>query len=88
MKCSVHDRQVCKTSLVVCSHHQKQKLFDLQQQLHVMAQQRDDAVMKLANTQEDLEQTNHELSNLQMVLEQFQKGVSVSSAEMSMLFLK
>ena len=57
-----------------CSHQRDQEVVSLQQQLQVLAQQRDDAVFKLSTTQDEMEQTQHELSNLQMVLEQFQKG--------------
>ena len=61
-------------SLTACSYQRDQQLTTLQQQLQALSLQRDDAVLNLSSTQEDLEQTRHELGNLQLVLEQFQKG--------------
>ena len=62
-----------------CSYQKDQQLTSLQQQLQALSQQRDDAVLNLSTTQEDLEQTRHELDNLQLVLEQFQKGMYIHS---------
>ena len=47
----------------------------LQTQLHVMAEQRDDALLQLSNAQESANQYLTSLQNLQMVLEQFQMGM-------------
>ena len=46
----------------------------LQQQLRAIAEQRDNAIMQLANAQEMASQYANSLTNLQMVLEQFQHG--------------
>lgn len=62
--------------LVLCSYSQQslQQVESLQNQLHVMAEQRDHAVLELANVQETANQYATSLANLQMVLEQFQLG--------------
>ena len=46
----------------------------LQQQLHTLSEQRDKAVLQLASVQDQANQYSAQLSNLQMVLEQFQQG--------------
>lgn len=51
-----------------------QQLDSLQEQLHSLASQRDEAVMQQAATQEQVQQYATSLDNLQMVLEQFQRG--------------
>ncbi|CAG5128391.1 unnamed protein product, partial [Candidula unifasciata] len=51
-----------------------QQLESLQQQLHHVASQRDSAYMQVANIQEQCQQYATSLSNLQLVLEHFQKG--------------
>jgi chromosome segregation ATPase len=74
-KLSTLEEEMSRTTLSeqASIHQRDQEVVSLQQQLHVLAQQRDDAVIKLSTTQDEVEQTQHELSNLQMVLEQFQK---------------
>lgn len=46
----------------------------LQEQLNGVIKQRDEALLQLRATQEQLNQYAMSLSNLQMVLEQFQQG--------------
>lgn len=46
----------------------------LQEQLQAIAAQRDRAVMDLASVQEQAHQYQTALNNLQLVLEQFQRG--------------
>lgn len=48
----------------------------LQEQLMVVVKQRDDALLHLRTSQEQVNQYAVSLSNLQMVLEQFQQGES------------
>ena len=57
--------------------HSNQSSFqiqNLQQQLFAVASQRDDAVSKLSQVQDKAHQTEAALNNLQMVLEQLQRG--------------
>ena len=56
------------------SQQASQQVETLQQQLHVIAGQRDGALLQLANSQEMASQYATSLANLQMVLEQFQHG--------------
>ena len=59
----------------VCfSQQAAQQVESLQQQLHSIAAQRDAAYMQVASLQEQCQQYATSLSNLQLVLEQFQKG--------------
>ncbi|KAK3749493.1 hypothetical protein QZH41_013466 [Actinostola sp. cb2023] len=60
---SMHDR----------SRQTSQQLDSLQEQLHAVAGQRDEAVMQCAAVQEQAQQYATSLDNLQMVLEQFQR---------------
>ena len=61
--------------LCVCfSQQAAQQVESLQQQLHSIAAQRDAAYMQVASLQEQCQQYATSLSNLQLVLEQFQKG--------------
>lgn len=48
----------------------------LQEQLNGVVKQRDDALLHLRTSQEQVNQYAVSLSNLQMVLEQFQQGKS------------
>jgi len=50
------------------------QLDSLQLQLHVIAEQRDSALLQLSSAQETISSYAKSLSNLQMVLEQFQAG--------------
>ena len=59
---------------VFVSQQASQQVETLQQQLHVIAEQRDGALLQLANSQEMASQYATSLANLQMVLEQFQHG--------------
>lgn len=51
------------------------QIDNLQEQLQAIAAQRDRAVMDLASIQEQAHQYQTSLSNLQLVLEQFQRGM-------------
>lgn len=51
----------------------------LQEQLSGVVRQRDDALTNLRTSQEQVNQYAVSLSNLQMVLEQFQQGELVAS---------
>jgi len=57
----------------------------LQEQLSVAVRQRDDALLKLHTSQEQVQQYAVSLSNLQMVLEQFQQGKSSTVPTLSPL---
>ena len=59
---------------VFVSQQASQQVETLQQQLYVIAEQRDGALLQLANSQEMASQYATSLANLQMVLEQFQHG--------------
>ena len=56
------------------SRQASHQLESLQEQLHSVASQRDSAVLQLATAQEQAQQYAVALNNLQMVLEQFQRG--------------
>lgn len=56
------------------SRQVNQQIDNLQEQLHSVAGQRDEAVMQVAAAQEQAQQYATSLDNLQMVLEQFQRG--------------
>ena len=56
------------------SQQANHQVESLQQQLRAFAEQRDNAIMQLANAQEMASQYANSLANLQMVLEQFQHG--------------
>jgi len=61
--------------LMICGRLDSAKQLDsLQLQLHVMAEQRDSALLQLSSAQETISSYTTSLSNLQMVLEQFQAG--------------
>lgn len=51
----------------------------LQEQLSRVVKQRDDALIQLRTSQEQVNQYALSLSNLQMVLEQFQQGKSMTT---------
>ncbi|PVD26223.1 hypothetical protein C0Q70_13893 [Pomacea canaliculata] len=55
------------------SQQASQRVENLQQQLHVIASQRDAAYMQVAGLQDQCQQYSTSLSNLQLVLEQFQR---------------
>ena len=61
-----------------CHFHSKenrQKVESLTEQLHNIAQQRDSISLQLNAAQEESYQLSQQVTNLQMVLEQFQKGM-------------
>lgn len=59
----------------------------LQEQLNVMARQRDEALLQLHAAQEQVNQYAVSLSNLQMVLEQFQQGKMHTTSSLLILLL-
>lgn len=59
------------------------QIENLQEQLQAFAAQRDRAVMDLALSQEKVDQYQTSLNNLQLVLEQFQKGKIVKTVKCS-----
>ena len=50
------------------------RVGDLEEQLHVLASQRDAAILELSSAREEAQASAAALSNLQSVLEQFQRG--------------
>ena len=52
----------------------KAQVEALREQLHTLAGQRDEAVMEVSSAREEAERSEAALSNLQTVLEQFQRG--------------
>jgi len=61
--------------IMLCGRLDLSKQLDsLHLQLHVIAEQRDDALLQLSSAQETISSYATSLSNLQMVLEQFQAG--------------
>lgn len=60
--------------VVIFSRQASVQIENLQEQLQVIAAQRDRAVMDLASSQEQAQQYQTSLNNLQLVLEQFQRG--------------
>lgn len=62
------------TSSIMFSRQASVQIENLQEQLQAIAAQRDRAVMDLASIQEQAHQYQTSLSNLQLVLEQFQRG--------------
>ena len=59
---------------VILSRQASVQIENLQEQLQAFAAQRDRAVMDLALSQEKADQYQTSLNNLQLVLEQFQRG--------------
>ena len=59
---------------VNCSRQASAQIENLQEQLQSIAAQRDRAVLDLASSQEQADQYQTSLNNLQLVLEQFQRG--------------
>lgn len=57
-----------------CRSDASRQVENLQIQLHAIANQRDNALLQLANAQETITSYANSLTNLQMVLEQFQAG--------------
>lgn len=73
--------------LCVCSQQASLQVESLQEQLNVMARQRDEALLQLHAAQEQVNQYAVSLSNLQMVLEQFQQGKTRTSSSLLILLL-
>ncbi|KAK2168355.1 hypothetical protein LSH36_17g00045 [Paralvinella palmiformis] len=73
-KLAVAEEKALSSSTAVQAANQQalRQVESLQTQLHVMAEQRDDALLQLSNAQETANQYQTSLQNLQMVLEQFQ----------------
>ena len=70
---------VCVLALMSClyitnSQHTQHQLETLHKQLLIAEEQRDDALLQMSNAQEQAEQNAAALSNLENVLEQFQRG--------------
>nr|XP_006817036.1 PREDICTED: thyroid receptor-interacting protein 11-like [Saccoglossus kowalevskii] len=75
--------KVYSSAVQSASQEVSKQVESLQEELHAIASQRDQAVMQLAAAQEQTQQYAASLNNLQMVLEQFQQErESVYSAEM------
>ena len=66
--------------VAVVSLDSAKQLENLQIQLHALAEQRDSALFQLSSAQETVTSYANSLSNLQMVLEQFQAGNTVDAA--------
>lgn len=58
-----------------CSQENHQKIDQLTEQLYATAQQKDSISLQLNAEQEKNDQLHHQVANLQMVLEEFQKGL-------------
>lgn len=58
-----------------CSMEASKQISSLEEQLHSVAAQRDEISLQLSDTQDQCTQYNTQLSNLELVLEQFQAGV-------------
>ena len=65
----------------------KARVAALEEQLHVVAGQRDAAILELSSAREEAESSASALHNLQSVLEQFQRGPSVGIGEWEQLVL-
>ena len=61
--------------LVIVSQQLQMQLRNVEQQVCVLTGQRDDALSRLARASEEAEQSAKAVSNLQSVLELFQRGV-------------
>lgn len=60
--------------MCVCSQQASLQVESLQEQLNGAVRQRDEALIQLRASQDQVNQYAVSLSNLQMVLEQFQQG--------------
>ena len=68
-----------------CRSDASRQVESLQIQLHAIADQRDNALLQLANAQETIASYASSLTNLQMVLEQFQAGKFFCLCRLQML---
>ncbi|XP_069592935.1 thyroid receptor-interacting protein 11 [Ranitomeya imitator] len=70
----LEERLLSSSSAVeIASHQASMQVDSLQEQLNIISRQRDEAVMQFNMSQEQVKQYAVSLSNLQMVLEQFQQ---------------
>lgn len=70
---TVEEKALSSSAAVVNARSDASRQLDnLQIQLHTIAEQRDNALLQLANAQETISSYANSLTNLQMVLEQFQ----------------
>ena len=67
-------KSVSQSLCIMFSRQASVQIENLQEQLQTIAAQRDRAVMDLASSQEQAHQYQTSLNNLQLVLEQFQRG--------------
>lgn len=67
------------------SQESQQKIEQLTEQLYTTAQQRDTISLQLNIVQEENEQLHKQITNLQMVLEEFQKGLKPTKSVVSMV---
>ena len=69
---------VGKSDYVGCclfsSDQNQQSLAEFEQQLLALKEERDDALLKMTNAQEQADMNAEAMKNLQSVLEQFQRG--------------
>lgn len=63
--------------MCICSQQASLQVESLQEQLNGVVRQRDEALLQLGAAQDQVNQYAVSLSNLQMVLEQFQQGKSL-----------
>ena len=72
--------RVCKIEVCLCvaSLQTKARVVALEEQLHALAGQRDEAVMELSTAREEAERDAAALRNLQSVLEQFHRGQHIT----------
>lgn len=61
-------------NLFSLSHQASLQVESLQEQLNLVSKQRDETVLQLTISQDQVKQYALSLANLQMVLEQFQQG--------------
>ena len=66
----------CDCSVVLFREQTSQQLLQLATELQAVKEERDDALLKLANAQQQADMNAESLRNLQTVLEQFQRGVT------------
>uniref|UniRef100_A0A8C5MNS3 Thyroid hormone receptor interactor 11 n=1 Tax=Leptobrachium leishanense TaxID=445787 RepID=A0A8C5MNS3_9ANUR len=81
----LEDKLLLSSSAVEnASHQATMQVESLQEQLNLVSRQRDEAVLQLSMSQEQVKQYAMSLTNLQMVLEQFQQEEkAMYSAELS-----
>ncbi|PIO29916.1 hypothetical protein AB205_0031850, partial [Aquarana catesbeiana] len=68
------------TAVETASHQATMQVESLQEQLNLVSHQRDEALMQLNMSQEQVKQYALSLTNLQIVLEQFQQGSVISDS--------